>query len=74
MYSVLVKSYDDPRLWVGHSSLMEEIHEDLKVPPKAIFTSVGGGRLLGGILVGMNRLGWTDGIPFQHIEESKLSS
>lgn len=79
MIRVLVKSYDDLRLWEGHSILVDEIYEDLngsasnsniasttgggekKKKPKAIFTAVGGGGLIGGIMVGCERVGWGDG-------------
>jgi L-serine/L-threonine ammonia-lyase len=38
-----------------------EIEEQLQAKPKAIFCSVGGGGLLGGILLGTEQVGWSDG-------------
>jgi L-serine/L-threonine ammonia-lyase len=34
-----------------------------RVKPDAIFCSVGGGGLIGGILEGRDRVGWLDGTP-----------
>jgi L-serine/L-threonine ammonia-lyase len=55
--------YDHPTVWEGHSSMIEEIREQLpsSVKPGAIFASVGGGGLLGGIFLGCNAVGWEDG-------------
>jgi L-serine/L-threonine ammonia-lyase len=57
-----VPAYEDPLLWEGHSSMVTEMKEQLEgETPKAIFCSVGGGGLIGGLLVGTNREGWADG-------------
>ena len=53
-YSVMAPAYDDPLLWQGHSSMIEEIAKDIPKKPDAIFCSVGGAGLLGGVLVGCN--------------------
>ena len=56
-----IHPFDDPRIWNGHASIIEEIaHDGLK--PDAIVLSVGGGGLLCGVLEGLHRVGWT-GIP-----------
>lgn len=61
LYSVILSSYDDPVLWKGHSSMVKEIKSQLHRPPDAIFCSVGGGGLIGGILLGCQLVGWDDG-------------
>jgi len=67
-----VPAYESPLLWKGHSSMVLEIQEQLKTKPKAIFCSVGGGGLLGGILVGTNQIGWSD-VPIFTLETDKSS-
>jgi len=54
----MVPAYDDPKLWLGHSSMVHEIHKQLQKEPDAIFCSVGGGGLLGGIILGCKDVGW----------------
>ncbi|CAM9425512.1 unnamed protein product [Chrysoparadoxa australica] len=54
-----VSPYDDPLLWEGHSSMVDEIAE-AGIKPGAIIASVGGGGLLCGILDGCKRHGWED--------------
>jgi L-serine/L-threonine ammonia-lyase len=58
----MVPAYDHETLWEGHSSMIKEIHEDLKIKPEAIFCCVGGGGLLGGIMAGCAAVGWDDGV------------
>jgi L-serine/L-threonine ammonia-lyase len=52
-----VSPYDNALLWTGHSSLMDELVEELpnKLQLGAIVASVGGGGLLCGILEGIAR-------------------
>ena len=57
----MVPAYDDPIIWEGHASMIEEIQRDLGQKPTAIFCSVGGAGLLGGILQGCKSVGWGDG-------------
>lgn len=57
----MVPSYDDPVLWNGHSSMVHEMSNQLPNKPDAIFCSVGGGGLLGGLIVGCKDVGWDDG-------------
>lgn len=58
--AVLMSSYDHPTLWEGHSTMIHEIGRQLPggIMPDAIFCNVGGGGLLGGVLRGVNDLGW----------------
>ena len=50
--------YDNPLLWTGHSTLVDEIVEDL-ADFGAIIVSVGGGGLICGVLEGLERHGKT---------------
>ena len=51
--------FDDPLIWEGHSSLVDEIaHSGVK--PDAVILSVGGGGLLCGVVAGLRRNGWED--------------
>ncbi len=60
-HSVMIPAYDDPILWEGHGSMISEISQQLDRKPDAIFCSVGGGGLLGGIITGCEKSGWSDG-------------
>ncbi len=54
-----IPPFDDPLLWDGHASLIEEIHTE-SVKPDVVILSVGGGGLLCGVQRGLERVGWTD--------------
>jgi L-serine/L-threonine ammonia-lyase len=53
--------YDDPAVWEGHSSLVDEVDQQLtqagEGAPDAIICSVGGGGLFNGIMDGIDRHG-----------------
>lgn len=51
---VFIHPFDDPLLWQGHSTLVDEII-GAGVTPDAIITVVGGGGLLAGIAQGLER-------------------
>ena len=75
--SVLVPAYDHPTLWEGHASMIAEIRTQLPhgVKPAAVFCSVGGGGLLGGVIEGCRNVGWDDGAPsFINVMEGGLDS
>ncbi|KAG9127532.1 hypothetical protein FRC07_012548 [Ceratobasidium sp. 392] len=59
-HAVLFHAYDHPTLWEGHSTLVHETARQLPkgVKPDAIVCSVGGAGLLGGVLRGVNDVGW----------------
>jgi len=57
--SVFVSPFDDPLLWKGHSSLIDECAQQMGRPDK-IVVSVGGGGLLCGVLEGLKKHGWTE--------------
>ena len=52
-----IPPYEDPLLWEGHSSIVDELAEAGE-RPGAIVASVGGGGLLNGIYLGLRRHGW----------------
>ncbi|KAF8604690.1 tryptophan synthase beta subunit-like PLP-dependent enzyme [Ceratobasidium sp. AG-I] len=60
--AVLVHAYDHPTLWEGHSTMVYEIARQLPsgVKPDAILCSVGGAGLIGGVLRGVDDLGWNE--------------
>ncbi|KAI0085474.1 tryptophan synthase beta subunit-like PLP-dependent enzyme [Irpex rosettiformis] len=60
--AVLVPAYEDPVIWDGHASVIEETARQLPqgVKPDAVVCCVGGGGLLGGIIVGCKSVGWDD--------------
>lgn len=52
-----VPPYENPLLWTGHSTVIDEIYEEMEEkPPATIIVSVGGGGLLCGVLEGLERL------------------
>ncbi|KAI0362688.1 tryptophan synthase beta subunit-like PLP-dependent enzyme [Trametes cingulata] len=67
--AVMVPAYDDPILWEGHASMVYEINDQLPegIKPDAIFCSVGGGGLAGGIMEGCKAVGWDD-VPLVTVE------
>ncbi|GBE82460.1 Catabolic L-serine/threonine dehydratase [Sparassis crispa] len=67
--AVLVPAYDNSILWEGHASMITEIVQQLPpgMTPAAIFCSVGGGGLLGGVLQGCRSVGW-DHVPVVALE------
>lgn len=66
---VMVPAYDHETLWEGHGSMVNEMYNQLGSKPDAIFCSVGGAGLLGGLIVGSKDVGWDDG---GHIEDNTL--
>ncbi|KDQ59473.1 hypothetical protein JAAARDRAFT_33046 [Jaapia argillacea MUCL 33604] len=64
---VMIPAYDDPIVWEGHSSMVTEIARQIPDKPDAIFCSVGGGGLLGGLVVGCKNIGWDD-VPLVALE------
>jgi len=62
----LIHPFEGEDTWDGHSSMIDEIAEDLSSmdegAPAAIVTCVGGGGLLAGVLRGVERAGWIDDV------------
>lgn len=61
-----IHPFDDPAIWEGHISLMDEIC-DTGVRPDVIVLSVGGGGLLCGVVEGLKRHTWHD-VPVVAVE------
>lgn len=61
-----IHPYDDPLLWEGHASMIDEIAA-AGVRPDAVVLSVGGGGLLSGVIAGLRRQGW-DNVPVIAVE------
>ena len=55
----MLHPFDDPLLWRGHASLVDEVVGSGE-KPDAIILSVGGGGLLSGVVEGLRRHAWTD--------------
>ena len=61
-----IHPFDDPLLWQGHASMIDEVAAS-GLKPDAIVLSVGGGGLLCGVVEGMRRNGWND-VPVVAVE------
>lgn len=57
--SAFIHPFDDPLLWTGHATLVDELARQTD-KPDAIVLSVGGGGLLCGVGEGLKRNGWND--------------
>lgn len=64
--------FDDPLLWRGHATMIDEI-VDSGVKPGVIVLSVGGGGLLSGVAEGLHRNGWGQ-IPILAVETEGTAS
>ena len=51
--------FDDPLLWQGHASMIDEVKR-AGIEPDAVVLSVGGGGLLCGVAGGLARNGWSE--------------
>lgn len=69
-----VHPFDDSRIWHGHSTMIDEILEQLSqeglspLRVKGVISSVGGGGLYNGIVRGLERHGLADKIPLIAVE------
>ena len=64
--------FDDPLLWQGHASLIDEVVQ-LGFKPDAIVLSVGGGGLLASVVQGLRRHAWQD-VPIIAVETAGTDS
>ncbi|MGI9537235.1 MAG: pyridoxal-phosphate dependent enzyme [Desulfocapsaceae bacterium] len=69
---VLIHPFDDPLLWEGHATLIDEV-KDSGVRPDAVLLSVGGGGLLCGVLEGLHRNDMAD-VPVLAVETEGAAS
>jgi L-serine/L-threonine ammonia-lyase len=57
--SAYLHPFDDPVIWEGHASLISEVLAS-GLEPEAIVLSVGGGGLLCGVAMGLQKAGWSN--------------
>lgn len=55
----LLHPFDDPLIWTGHASMVDEV-ANAGFKPDIVVLSVGGGGLLCGVVEGLYRNGWHD--------------
>ena len=67
-----VHPFDDPLLWQGHATMVDEVAQ-AGVKPDAVVLSVGGGGLLCGVIEGLRRHDWTD-VPVIAVETDGADS
>lgn len=67
-----IHPFDDPLLWEGHASMIDEVART-GLTPDAVVLSVGGGGLLCGVAEGMRRAGW-DAVPIVAVETDGAAS
>jgi L-serine/L-threonine ammonia-lyase len=67
-----IHPFDDPLLWGGHATLVDEIAQ-VGFKPEAVVLSVGGGGLLCGVVEGLRRNGWGD-VPVIAVETEGADS
>jgi len=65
-------AFDDPLLWEGHATMVDEIARQT-ARPDLLVCSVGGGGLLAGVVEGLRRVGWSD-IPVLAVETDGAAS
>jgi L-serine/L-threonine ammonia-lyase len=64
--------FDDPLVWAGHATLVDELADD-GPRPDAVVVCVGGGGLLSGVVEGLQRHGWRD-VPVIAVETAGAAS
>lgn len=67
-----IHPFDDPLIWQGNSTLVDEVRT-AGVKPDAVVLSVGGGGLLCGVAEGLQRSGWID-VPIIAVETEGAAS
>ena len=67
-----VHPFDDPLLWSGHASMVDEVAASGH-KPDAVLLAVGGGGLLSGVMEGLARNGWGD-LPVLAVETHGAAS
>ena len=71
-HDAFIHPFDDPLLWAGHASLIDEVAAT-GYKPDAVVLSVGGGGLLSGVVEGLKRNGWDD-VPVVAVETEGAAS
>ena len=67
-----IHPFDDPIIWQGHASMIDEIALS-GAKPEAVVLSVGGGGLLCGVIEGLKRNNWSD-VPIVAVETEGAES
>ena len=67
-----ISPFDHPLIWEGHSTIIDEISEEIS-KPDAIILSVGGGGLLCGVVQGLHNNNWQD-VPVIAVETEGTAS
>jgi L-serine/L-threonine ammonia-lyase len=67
-----IHPFDDPLLWQGHASMIDEVAR-AGVKPDAVILSVGGGGLMCGVIAGLRRNGWPE-VPVIAVETEGAES
>lgn len=70
---VYCSPFDHPDIWDGHSTMIDEIIDDLGEAPDAVVVSVGGGGLFAGLMIGLERNGMDD-VPVVAVETAGADS
>lgn len=70
--SVMIHPFDDPLLWEGHATMVDELAA-VSFRPDLVVVSVGGGGLLAGVLTGLTRNGWSQ-VPIIAVETTGTAS
>lgn len=71
-HDFFIHPFDDPLLWQGHASIIDEIVSS-RCRPDAIVLSIGGGGLLSGVMQGLSRHSW-EHIPVVAVETKGADS
>jgi L-serine/L-threonine ammonia-lyase len=50
-----IPPFDHPEIWQGNSTLVDEIKDQIEGKPDAVICSVGGGGMMNGIVLGLQR-------------------
>jgi L-serine/L-threonine ammonia-lyase len=67
-----IHPFDDPLVWQGHASLVDEVAA-AGVKPGGVLVAVGGGGLLAGVIEGLQRNGWGE-VPVFAVETEGAAS
>lgn len=67
-----IHPFEDPRIWQGHATLVEECAA-VGPKPGVVVVAVGGGGLMCGVLEGMHRAGWAN-VPVLAVETDGTAS
>lgn len=71
-HDAFLHPFDDPLLWRGHATLIDEVFAS-GFKPAAVVLSVGGGGLLSGVAEGLQRNGWGE-VPILAVETAGAAS